>query len=119
MAEVAQDVTFEDQIVLEDAAGSKVFTFESAPLENDTVGGGQIYSQPLLDVWDHSLNETVSSQPASSRPNRFLSGGSILQGIIEVRSSFLPPSYSEWRHHKSSDLWLQDVSHMATSATLC
>jgi hypothetical protein len=80
-----QDCTFDSQIVLDEPARSKHLTFESAPLEPNAIGG-QIYAQPVLQVWDHSLNKTVNSQAAGSRPNRFLSSGSLLQGIIEVRS---------------------------------
>ena len=80
-----QDVVAEDQVVLGEPAESKVFTFESMPLEEDAEGGGGIYSQTALDVWDHSLNITTPALAASTRPNKFLSAGSILQGIREVR----------------------------------
>lgn len=79
-------MSHEEQVVLGEPADSKVFTFESQPLEEDVLVGGGIYSQPLLDVWDHSLNVTVSSLASNSKPNKFLSAGSLLQGIREVRS---------------------------------
>lgn len=71
--------------MLGEPAGTKVFTFESTPLEEVSAGGGVIYSQQGMQVWDHSLNLSVATQAATTRPNRFLTGGSILQGIIEVR----------------------------------
>lgn len=74
----------EDQIVLGEEAVAKVWSFESEPLEEDAQPGGAIYSTPTLKVWDSSQNETVDTEPANTRPNRFLTGGSILQGIIEV-----------------------------------
>ena len=103
-----QDVTVEDQEVLGEPAGSKVFTFESAPLEEDVEEGGGIYSQQTLEVWDHSLNVTTPALPDSSRPNKFLSAGSILQGIREVCTCTLLPllcacSVCRW-HRASSEL---------------
>jgi hypothetical protein len=78
-----QDVAVLENTVVEQEAGSKAFTFWGA--EN----AAAIYSSESRAVWDWANKREVAAYSASQRPNTFLLGGSVLEGLMQACTASL------------------------------
>ena len=94
-----------DNVVAEREAGVRAFTFWG------TEPTAAIFSQERRAVWDWTNEEEVAAFAASQRPNRFLTAGTVLDGLQQVRVSLLS------LHCPCFQVWTVFLVHMPSKAS--